>query len=79
MTIINKGKDVNSKWLADQWEERSVLGHGRFHRGTMKGDDPWTDAVQTPKRLDGRLALLEKIRKTFTCSIPNKKSIICAY
>ena len=34
------------------------------------GDDPETDTAQTPKRLDGRLALREKIRKTFTDSIP---------
>ena len=39
----------------------------------MKGDDPEIDTAQTPKRLKGRLALLEKIRKTFTDSIPNKK------
>ena len=25
--VNHKGKDVNSDWLADQWDERSVLGH----------------------------------------------------
>ena len=37
----------------------------------MKGDDPEIATAQTPKRFDGRLALLEKIRKTFTDNIPN--------
>ena len=36
----DKGKDVNSDWLADQWDERSVLGHARVNKGGMKGDDP---------------------------------------
>ena len=70
-----KGKDVNSDWLADQWDERSVSGHAQFHTGRMKGENPEIDTAQTPKRFDGRLALLEKIRKTFTSSIPNKTSI----
>ena len=39
----------------------------------MKGDDPKIDTAQTPKRWNGRLAPLEKIRKTFTDSIPNKE------
>ena len=25
--VNHKGKDVNTDWLADQWDERSVLGH----------------------------------------------------
>ena len=37
----------------------------------MKVDDPEIDIAQTPKRLDGRLALLMKIPKTFNHSIPN--------
>ena len=48
------------------------FGHAQFHKGKMKGDGPEIDTAQTPKLLDGRLALLEKIRKTFTDSIPNK-------
>ena len=44
----------------------------RFGACPMKGDDPAIDTAQTPKCLDGRLALLEKLRKTFTDSIPNK-------
>ena len=28
-----KGKGVYSDWLADQWDERSVLGHARFYPG----------------------------------------------
>ena len=41
----------------------------------MKDDDQEIDTAQTPKRLIGRLALLEKIRKTFTDSIPNKSHL----
>ena len=73
--LNDKGKDVNSDWLADQWDERSVLGHAQFCKGRMKDDDPEIDTAQTPKQFDGRLALLEKIRKTFTDSIPNKFNI----
>ena len=51
---------------------RSVLGHAQIHKGRMKGDDPEIDTAHTPKRFDKRLAHLEKIRKTFTDSIPNK-------
>ena len=43
----------------------SVLGHAQFYKGRMKGDDPEIDTTQTPKSFDGRLAPLEKIRKTF--------------
>ena len=71
--VNHKGNDVNSDWLADQWDERSVLGHAQFHKGRMKGDDPEIDTAQTPKRFDRRLALLGKTRKTFTDSIPNKR------
>ena len=53
--------NVNSDWLADQWDERSVLGHARINKGRMKGDDPEIDTAQTPKRFDRRLALQEKI------------------
>ena len=70
----HKGKDVNSDWLADQWDERSVLGHARINKGRMKGDDPEIDTAQTPKRFDGCLAPQEKIRETFTDSIPNNFS-----
>ena len=56
------GKDVNSDWLADQWDEGSAKGHAQFHKGRMKGDDPEIDTAQTLKRLDGNLALLEKIQ-----------------
>ena len=72
--VNHKGKDVISDWFADQWDERSVLGHAQFHKGRMKGDDPEIDTVQTPKRFHGRLSLLEKTLKTFTDSIPNKIS-----
>ena len=53
--VNHKGKYVNSYWLADQWDERSVLGHVQIHKGKMKGDDPEIDTAQTP------LALLKKI------------------
>ena len=69
---LRKGKDVNSDWLADQWDKRSVFGHAQFHKEKIKGDDPEIDTAQTPKHFHGRLAPLEKIRKTFTDSIPNK-------
>ena len=70
--VDDKGKDVNSDWLADQWEERSVLGHAQINKGRMKGDDPQIDTAQTPKRFDWRLALQAKIQKTFADSIPTK-------
>ena len=70
--VNHKGNDVKSDWLADQWDERSVLGHAQFHKGRMKGNDPEIDTAQTPKRFDRRLALLGKTQKTFTDSIPNK-------
>ena len=70
--VHQKRKDVNSDWVADQWDERSVLGHAQFHKEKMKGDDPEIHTGQTPKRLDGHSVLLAKIRKTFTDSIPNK-------
>ena len=65
----DKGKDVNSNWLADQWDERSVLGHARGNKGRMKGDGPQIDTAQTPKRFKWRLALQGKIH--FADSIPN--------
>ena len=56
-----KGKDVNSDWLADQEYERSILGHAQFHKGRIKGDDPEIDTAETPKCLHGRLTLLKKM------------------
>ena len=56
--VNHKGMDVNSDWLADQQDERRILGHARIHKGRMKGDDPEIDTVQTPKPLDGRRAPL---------------------
>ena len=70
--VYHKGKYVNSDWFADQWDERSVLGHAQFHKGRMKGDDPEIDTAQTPKRFERRLVLLKKTLQTFTDSIPNK-------
>ena len=72
--VTHKGKDVNCDWLADQWDERSVSEHAQIHKGRMKGDDPEIDTAQTPRRLEGCLALLEKIRKTFSDSFPNKRA-----
>ena len=43
--------NVNSDWFADQWGERSILGHAQIHKGKMKGDDPEIDTTQTPKRM----------------------------
>ena len=73
--VNHKGKDVNSDWLADQWDERKVLGHARINKGRIKGDDPEIDTAQTPRHFDGRLAPQEKIRKTFADSIPNKVTV----
>ena len=47
------------------------MGHARVNKGRIKGDDPQIDTAQTPKRFDRRLALQEKIQKTFADSIPN--------
>ena len=60
--VNQKGKDVNSDWLADHWDERSVLRHAQFYNGRMKGDDPEINTAQTQNRFDGFLALLEKIQ-----------------
>ena len=68
-------KRRNSDWLADQWDEPSVLGHAQIHKGRMNGADPDIDTVQTPKRLDGCSALPEKIRKTFTDSTGFRRSL----
>ena len=74
--VNDKGKDVKSDWLADQWDERGVLGHARVKKGRMKGDDPQIDTAQTPKRFDWRLALQGKIQKIFADSIPNKLGVV---
>ena len=63
--VNNKGKDVNSDWFAEKWEERSVLRHAQIHKRRMQGDDPEMDTAQTPNRFGRQLALAEKIRKTF--------------
>ena len=64
-------KEVNSDWLADQWDERSVLGHAQFHKGKVKENDPEVATEHNPKIVEGVLDLLEKIRTTFTDSIMN--------
>ena len=71
--VNDNGKDINSDWLTDRWDERSALGHTRIHKRKMKDDDPAIATLQNPKQLDGSLARLEKIRKIFTDSILNKK------
>ena len=57
--VNHKGKDVNSDWFTDQWDERSVLGHARINKGRMKGIDPEIATAQTPKHFDRRLAIQE--------------------
>ena len=69
--VNHKGKDFNSDSLADQQDEQSVLGHVQIYKGRMKGDDPEIDTALTPKCFGRRLALPEKIQKTFTDSILN--------
>ena len=72
----DKGKDINSDWLADQWDEQSILGHARVNKGRMRGNDPQIDTAQTPKHFNWRLALQGKIQKTFADNIPNKRGLI---
>ena len=52
------------------------MGHAQINKGKMKGNDHEIDTAQTPKRFDRRLALEEKIRKTFTGCIPNKTLLL---
>ena len=73
----HKVKVVNSDWLADQWDGRSVLGHTQFHKGRVKDDYAEIDTAQIPKHFERRLTPLEQIRKTFIDSIPNKSRIKC--
>ena len=47
----------------------------QINKGKMKNDDLEIDTLQTPKRFEGRLALQERILKTFADNIPNKNSI----
>ena len=49
--------------------QAKCFGAWSILQGRLKGDDPEIHTVQNPKRLDGRLALLRNIRKTFTDSI----------
>ena len=51
--INHKGKDANSDWLADQWDERRVLGHAQLHTRMIKGDDPEISTTQTQSVLAG--------------------------
>ena len=44
------------------------MGHAQIHKERMEGDDLEIDTAQTPKRLNGRPALLEKIQETLTDS-----------
>ena len=50
-----------------------LWGMRKIHKRRMKGDDPEIDTAQTQKLFGGRLGLLEKNRKTFIDSIPNKR------
>ena len=49
----------------------AFLGACAISQRKDEGDDPEIDTAQTPKRFNWRLALVEKIRKTFTDSITN--------
>ena len=77
--VNHKGKDIKSDWFADQLDKRSVLGHAQFHEGRVKCDDPEINTAQTPKRLDGCLAVQEKIRMTFTDRIPKNILIFIVF
>ena len=68
----DKGKGVNSDWLAGQWDKQRVLRHVQINKGMMRGDDPEIDTAQIQKRSERRLALQEKIRKTFAASTPER-------
>ena len=73
--VNHKGKDVKSDWHPDQWDKQSALGYVQVHNRGTKGDYPEVDTAQTQKRLNGLLALLEKIRKTFTDSNQNMSNL----
>ena len=75
----HKGNHGNSDWLADQRDERTFFGYAQINKGRMKGGDPEIDTVQIPKRFDGRLALQEKIRKTFADSISNNNVFVVEF
>ena len=64
---------LNSSTIVKSARRLSVLGHAQFHKERVKGDDAEINTAQNPKRFEGHLAILEKIRKTFTDSIPNKQ------
>ena len=58
--VNHKGNYVNSDWLVDQWDKRSISGQRQLHKGSMKDDDREIDTAKAPKHLDGRVAHLEK-------------------
>ena len=43
--VYHKGKDINSDWLAGQWDEGSVLGHAQINKGRMQGEDTWNTII----------------------------------
>ena len=63
----HKGKDFDSQRLADQWP--SVLGHAQLHNRRTKGDDLEIHTPHSPQHIVRRLALQEKIWRTFLESI----------
>ena len=66
LSCKSQGKGINFDWLADQCDERRVLGHAQVRKGKMKGDDPEIATAPNPKHLDRGLAPPGKIWKTFT-------------
>ena len=57
----SKRKEVNSDWLAYQWDEHSVFGACANSQRKMKEDDPEFATAHDPKILYGGLAFVEKI------------------
>ena len=70
--ILIKATSIVDEALSEAKQFYNRLSEAKqFYKGRTKFDDPEIDTAQTPKRLDERLALLEKIRNTFTDSILN--------
>ena len=80
--LDHKRKDINSGWLADQKDKRSVLGHVQYQKGRIKGYDHEIDTAQTQKRFNGlwllwrkaaRLSLIASRTITRTFVVPKYK------
>ena len=62
---------MNSDRLADKWDKQSIRRACSNSRRKMREYDPKVAAAHNSKILEGGLALLGKIQKTISDSIPN--------